>query len=192
MKDAITESGEGLTPTQVIANANTSINNTKSNEESFVYSIVAGSDVGTEPGSICVRATGKDKATTVKDKFVAGGYDFSARKPNVRSKCFDNRSIGKRSSLHHPCNTRRLWHSLNKEHHKAAILAAFLSIRKQIMHKSKNQGLTITELLITTVLIGILSSISLPSYFRQLQKTKQGESRQHPHIPLHFRDELRG
>jgi type IV pilus assembly protein PilA len=44
------------------------------------------------------------------------------------------------------------------------------------MHKSKNQGLTIVELLITTVLIGILSSISLPSYFRQLQKTKQGEA----------------
>ena len=44
------------------------------------------------------------------------------------------------------------------------------------MKKVADQGLTITELLITIVLIGILSSISLPSYFRQLQKTKQGEA----------------
>ena len=44
------------------------------------------------------------------------------------------------------------------------------------MKKDADQGLTITELLITIVLIGILSSIALPSYFRQLQKTKQGEA----------------
>ena len=44
------------------------------------------------------------------------------------------------------------------------------------MRNTKSEGLTITELLVTTALIAILSSISLPSYFRQLQKTKQGEA----------------
>lgn len=44
-------------------------------------------------------------------------------------------------------------------------------------HKNKtNKGFTLTETMITVAIIGILASIALPSYFRQLQKTKQREA----------------
>jgi len=49
-------------------------------------------------------------------------------------------------------------------------------IKQQIARNPIKNGFTLTEALITTVKIRILSSIALPSYFRQLQKTKQGEA----------------
>ena len=43
--------------------------------------------------------------------------------------------------------------------------------------RSENsKGFTLTETMITVAIIGILMSISVPSYFRQVQKTKQGEA----------------
>ena len=50
--------------------------------------------------------------------------------------------------------------------------------KQQIRNKrpKKNKGFTLTETMITVAIIGILMSISLPSYFRQVQKTKQGEA----------------
>ena len=80
LKDAITESDEGLSATEVIDNAEASAA-LDTNEESFLYSITE----GTSEDSVCVLATGKAKATTVAGKFVAGGYKFGARKPIVRS-----------------------------------------------------------------------------------------------------------
>ena len=53
---------------------------------------------------------------------------------------------------------------------------SFLWQHKTIINIDSHQAFTITELLITITIISILSSIALPSYFRQLQKTKQGEA----------------
>ena len=89
LKDAITESDEGLTATEVIANA-TSSAGIDTPEESFLYSIVE----GTNKNSVCVLATGKTKATTVAGKFVAGGYKFGARKPIVRSTLLATTPLG--------------------------------------------------------------------------------------------------
>ena len=41
---------------------------------------------------------------------------------------------------------------------------------------TKNKGFTLSEMMITVVIMGILMSIALPSFFRQLQKTKQAEA----------------
>lgn len=40
---------------------------------------------------------------------------------------------------------------------------------------TKSKGFTLSEMMITIVIMGILMSIALPSFFRQLQKTKQSE-----------------
>jgi prepilin-type N-terminal cleavage/methylation domain-containing protein len=37
-------------------------------------------------------------------------------------------------------------------------------------------GFTLAEVLITVAIVGILSSLALPNYFRQLQKTRQSEA----------------
>jgi type IV pilus assembly protein PilA len=37
-------------------------------------------------------------------------------------------------------------------------------------------GFTLVEVLITVAIVGILSSLALPNYFRQLQKTRQSEA----------------
>ena len=39
-----------------------------------------------------------------------------------------------------------------------------------------NKGFTLTELLATTVIVGILSSIALPNYLSQLNRTRQNEA----------------
>lgn len=37
-------------------------------------------------------------------------------------------------------------------------------------------GFTLSEIMITLVIVGILSTIALPNYFRQVQRTKQNEA----------------
>ena len=37
-------------------------------------------------------------------------------------------------------------------------------------------GFTLSEIMITVVIVGILSAIALPNYFRQVQRTKQNEA----------------
>ena len=80
LKDAITESDEGLAPSEVITKATTSAT-ANSPEEKFTYAVIA----GTNDDSVCVLGTGKAKATEVAGQFIAGGYQFGARKPIVRS-----------------------------------------------------------------------------------------------------------
>ena len=43
-------------------------------------------------------------------------------------------------------------------------------------NQTNKSGFTLIEVLIAVGLIGILSSISIPSFFRQFQKTKQAEA----------------
>ncbi len=38
------------------------------------------------------------------------------------------------------------------------------------------KGFTLTEVLITIVIVGILSAVALPNYFRQVQRTRQSEA----------------
>ncbi len=38
------------------------------------------------------------------------------------------------------------------------------------------KGFTLTEVLITIVIVGILSAVALPNYFRQVQRTRQNEA----------------
>lgn len=40
----------------------------------------------------------------------------------------------------------------------------------------KANGFTLSEIIITLVIVGILSAIALPNYFRQVQRTKQNEA----------------
>ena len=44
------------------------------------------------------------------------------------------------------------------------------------MNQTNKSGFTLIEVLIAVGLVGILSSISIPSFFRQFQKTKQAEA----------------
>ena len=41
---------------------------------------------------------------------------------------------------------------------------------------SKTRGFTLTEVLITIVIVGILSAVALPNYFRQVQRNRQSEA----------------
>ena len=49
------------------------------------------------------------------------------------------------------------------------------SRRLTFLPKAMN-GFTLAEVLITVAIVGILSSLALPNYFRQLQKTRQSEA----------------
>ncbi len=40
----------------------------------------------------------------------------------------------------------------------------------------KENGFTLSEVMITVVIVGILSAIALPNYFNQVQRTKQNEA----------------
>ena len=40
----------------------------------------------------------------------------------------------------------------------------------------KETGFTLTEVLMTIVIVGILSAVALPNYFRQMQRTRQNEA----------------
>tara|TARA_B100000959_G_C14846697_1_gene568333 strand:- start:448 stop:966 length:519 start_codon:yes stop_codon:yes gene_type:complete len=40
----------------------------------------------------------------------------------------------------------------------------------------KANGFTLSEVMITVVIVGILSAVALPNYFRQVQRTKQSEA----------------
>ncbi len=42
--------------------------------------------------------------------------------------------------------------------------------------KQEANGFTLVEAMITVVIVGILSSIALPNYFKQVQRTKQNEA----------------
>ena len=37
-------------------------------------------------------------------------------------------------------------------------------------------GFTLSEIMITVVIVGILSAVALPNYFNQVQRTKQNEA----------------
>ena len=50
-----------------------------------------------------------------------------------------------------------------------------LNIETNISEQCKN-GFTLTEILASTVIVGILGSIALPNYLRQMQKTRQSEA----------------
>ena len=47
------------------------------------------------------------------------------------------------------------------------------SFKTKVNHRN---GFTLTEILATTVIVGILSSIALPNYLNQLNRTRQNES----------------
>ena len=40
----------------------------------------------------------------------------------------------------------------------------------------ESNGFTLSEIMITVVIVGILSSVALPNYFNQVQRTKQNEA----------------
>lgn len=42
--------------------------------------------------------------------------------------------------------------------------------------KTKERGFTLSEVMITTVIVGILTSVALPNFFRQIQTTCQSEA----------------
>ena len=50
-----------------------------------------------------------------------------------------------------------------------------LNTETNILEQCKN-GFTLTGILVSTVIIGILGSIALPNYLRQIQKTRQNEA----------------
>ena len=49
-------------------------------------------------------------------------------------------------------------------------------MKNKKMPTTPNNGFTLTELLISVSIIGILGSVSIPQYFHQLQKTRQNEA----------------
>ncbi|MFL0790930.1 MAG: type IV pilin protein, partial [Prochlorococcus sp.] len=48
--------------------------------------------------------------------------------------------------------------------------------KKPSNSRKKTKGFTLTEVLITIVIVGILSAVALPNYFRQVQRTRQSEA----------------
>ncbi len=48
--------------------------------------------------------------------------------------------------------------------------------KKPVTERKESKGFTLTEVLITIVIVGILSAVALPSYFRQVQRTRQNEA----------------
>lgn len=63
--------------------------------------------------------------------------------------------------------------SMKKTKAKSIGTQALSSVVAEINH---SDGFTITELIITIVIIGILSSIALPNYFKNFQKARQNEA----------------
>ena len=49
-------------------------------------------------------------------------------------------------------------------------------IKKQKLSNCKPRGFTLSELLITTAIIGILSTIALPNYVNQVNRSRQNEA----------------
>lgn len=47
---------------------------------------------------------------------------------------------------------------------------------KQIKQMAKSKGFTLAELLIAIIIVGTLSSIALPNYLSQIQRTRQSEA----------------
>ena len=63
--------------------------------------------------------------------------------------------------------------SMKKTKAKSIGTQALSSVVAEINH---SDGFTITELIITIVIIGILSSIALPNYLKHFQKARQNEA----------------
>ncbi|NBQ20383.1 MAG: prepilin-type N-terminal cleavage/methylation domain-containing protein [Synechococcaceae bacterium WB6_3B_236] len=50
-----------------------------------------------------------------------------------------------------------------------------IEVNKIQNYQPANQGFTLTEVLVTAIIVGILSAIALPNYFNSVQRTRQSD-----------------